>query len=974
MQNPKRYNLELLTTITIGIIAFAFLAFPTAFAPTPPANWWNTDWQYRKQLIINHTKVASDLVDFPVLVNLTDADLAVKAQIYGDDIVFADSDGQKLDHEIEFYNGTSGMLIAWVKIPNLSSTTDTTVYMYYGNAEALNQEKSEQVWDSNFMMTQHFSERYESLECRFWGMVSQEALPQPVVLDHLINLPNSLKNLGATNPDGWGLAHYNSSQPAINRGQPAANTDPNFNVAAQQLASSAASIGIGHVRKSASPPYNVPDPHPFNRSKLGKSWTFAHHGVISKTVLVELIGDAYLAANPPEYGNNINEWNDSELYFIYILKCIEENSGNVRSGVAEAVTTLSSESSSYNMNFVFSDGTTLWAFRKGDSTHVVYYYYNSTFPQYSVVASQYPTSSQGNWVVMNNYNFVELTRTGAPLVIDDIRTYATIDHFDSTSNKNDGVAHGSVVMSGEGKIDGGDIFDGIDDYISVADNPTLDGDGNWQQMTVEFWVKSTKDNQKAAIVLSKRETGTSPFNSSYQIGFDSAGNSQLFWGVYLDSGYGEAPYSTSPILATNQWYHVVGTFNSPSINLYVNGVLVSSASKSGNILSSDKVPLRIGCRGTGTGTERYLQGVLDEVRISKIARSSSWILTCYNNQDNPSTFYAIGLEETTLQPTMRMDPVATEVHVGTHFTTYVEMVNVENLYAWEFQLNYNQTILDLESCSITPGGLNEPILTFYEQIDEVNGHIWFAVSTTRPTVDGISYSRHAIFEIQFHAIAAGTSSIDLHGTILSDNSTMPIIHEVVDGNVTVTAGYADLEATSITVLNRDCSIYANDTYVDGSTYYYPVGVTINNSGTTDAGPFCVRLDAYWINGSLTENWVEIPLSGLAAGTSITINYTTLFHPLRTGYYRLIATADNQNQISESNETNNILVLDNVPVAVIGDVNGDHEVNILDGTVLSLAWAATPSNPRWNIKADVNHDGIVDVLDGVRVGQHWGVAW
>jgi predicted glutamine amidotransferase len=365
------------------------------------------------------------------------------------------------------------------------------------------------------MMTQHFSERYESLECRFWGMIAQDVLPQTVVLDHLINLPNSLKNLGGTNPNGWGLAYYNNSQPTIRRGEPAANTDPNFNVAAQELASSSASIGMGHVRKSASPPYNVPNPHPFNRSKLGKWWTFGHHGVIDKAVLVQLIGDAYLAANPPQYGSNISEWNDSELYFIYLLKCIEENSGNVRSGVAEAVTAISSHSSSYNMDFVFSDGTTLWAFRKGDSIHVVYYYYNSTFPQYAAVASQYPTSTQGGWVFMNNYNFVELTRTGAPLVIDDIREYATIDHFDSTNNNNDGVVHGGVVISGEGKIDGGDVFHGVDDYVTVADNSTLDGDGNWQQMTVECWVKSTKDNQKATIILSKRETGTTRFNSSY---------------------------------------------------------------------------------------------------------------------------------------------------------------------------------------------------------------------------------------------------------------------------------------------------------------------------------------------------------------------------------------------------------------------------------------------------------------------------
>jgi len=70
-----------------------------------------------------------------------------------------------------------------------------------------------------------------------------------------------------------------------------------------------------------------------------------------------------------------------------------------------------------------------------------------------------------------------------------------------------------------------------------------------------------------------------------------------------------------PTLTTNQWYHVVGTFNGSVINLYIDGVLDATSSKSGKIGASDGVPLRLGCRGTGTGLERYLEGVLDQVAI-----------------------------------------------------------------------------------------------------------------------------------------------------------------------------------------------------------------------------------------------------------------------------------------------------------------------------------------------------------------------
>ena len=58
----------------------------------------------------------------------------------GDDILFMDNIdlAKQLKHEIEFYDNISGRLISWVKIPVLSDTTDTTIYMYYGNPDCEN--------------------------------------------------------------------------------------------------------------------------------------------------------------------------------------------------------------------------------------------------------------------------------------------------------------------------------------------------------------------------------------------------------------------------------------------------------------------------------------------------------------------------------------------------------------------------------------------------------------------------------------------------------------------------------------------------------------------------------------------------------------------------------------------------------------------------------------------------------------------
>jgi uncharacterized delta-60 repeat protein len=121
-------------------------ATPTA-TPTGGA-WSNCNYAYRKKITIDHTKVSANQTDFPVLINLaSDADLASKARDDGYDIAFAASDGTtKLSHEIEAFNGTNGALIAWVKVPNLSSTVDTELYMYYGYPAASNSENAADVW------------------------------------------------------------------------------------------------------------------------------------------------------------------------------------------------------------------------------------------------------------------------------------------------------------------------------------------------------------------------------------------------------------------------------------------------------------------------------------------------------------------------------------------------------------------------------------------------------------------------------------------------------------------------------------------------------------------------------------------------------------------------------------------------------------------------------------------------------------
>jgi hypothetical protein len=122
-----------------------------------PGSWWNSNWMYRKEIIVNYSMVKGDLNNFPVLISLdSDSNLAYHTQDDGDDIVFTDYYGVKLNHEIEIFNGDNGDLTAWVNIPNLK--TDTILYMYYGNINCSNQQSIGETWNNNFIAVYHMND------------------------------------------------------------------------------------------------------------------------------------------------------------------------------------------------------------------------------------------------------------------------------------------------------------------------------------------------------------------------------------------------------------------------------------------------------------------------------------------------------------------------------------------------------------------------------------------------------------------------------------------------------------------------------------------------------------------------------------------------------------------------------------------------------------------------------------------------
>ena len=95
-------------------------------------------WKDKKPLTIKATDVDSDVTDFHYLVYLDNTNFNFgEAQSNGYDIRFTSSDGTTLlNYFREKHDATNQVAIYHVKIPTVSSSSDTTIYMYYGNSSA----------------------------------------------------------------------------------------------------------------------------------------------------------------------------------------------------------------------------------------------------------------------------------------------------------------------------------------------------------------------------------------------------------------------------------------------------------------------------------------------------------------------------------------------------------------------------------------------------------------------------------------------------------------------------------------------------------------------------------------------------------------------------------------------------------------------------------------------------------------------
>ena len=172
----RRVGLLIVLCIMFSSLAYAIVYETASQSVTQTiVRKWLSGWDKRVKITIDHNYVSSDLTNFPVLIHLGNS-----SGQNNDDVTFVfnelinDSNCKKIAVttsdkttqcyvEIEKWDTSNKQAWLWVKVPNISSATDTDLYLYYDKDQAENTNyvgdtgstPAQNVWDSSYKAVYH---------------------------------------------------------------------------------------------------------------------------------------------------------------------------------------------------------------------------------------------------------------------------------------------------------------------------------------------------------------------------------------------------------------------------------------------------------------------------------------------------------------------------------------------------------------------------------------------------------------------------------------------------------------------------------------------------------------------------------------------------------------------------------------------------------------------------------------------------
>jgi hypothetical protein len=194
---------------------------------------------------------------------------------------------------------------------------------------------------------------------------------------------------------------------------------------------------------------------------------------------------------------------------------------------------------------------------------------------------------------------------------------------DESGNGNNGTVNGATLTTDRfGNAGNAYNFDGINDWIEISDNSSLDLNF---ELTLSAWI-NTNSISVTQRIIDKSTVGQAD-SWCFDLGVMGVGDLRL---IVAGSVINQA-MSQANIIENNIWTHVLTTYNGTSVKFYVNGIMVYSISQIGSTPSNNN-SVRIGVNSLYNN--EWFDGDLDDIGIWNRALSECEIQDLYNAQIN----------------------------------------------------------------------------------------------------------------------------------------------------------------------------------------------------------------------------------------------------------------------------------------------------------------------------------------------------
>jgi len=206
--------------------------------------------------------------------------------------------------------------------------------------------------------------------------------------------------------------------------------------------------------------------------------------------------------------------------------------------------------------------------------------------------------------------------------------------YDSTSNNADGTKKGAnePIETTGGKIGNAQNFDGTDDYVGL-DYTKFNA---LTVATVEGWInRDASDHRDHLLSMTKSD------NTRDEIAFEVNASDKFGFDIKIDNTYSIQVVVNTPLIGTGDRYLAV-VLGTGGNKLYIDGTEITSGNLTytygssatttcfADVVGEDN--MKIGARLADVTYDRFADGIIDEVRISDIARSAAWIKANYYAQ------------------------------------------------------------------------------------------------------------------------------------------------------------------------------------------------------------------------------------------------------------------------------------------------------------------------------------------------------